>query len=401
MDIKIYPGKLAGTVRIPSSKSFSHRNIIAAALAKGDSVVRDVSDSKDITVTCGAMTAFGAHISSESGIYNVEGIGSIPENAYCDCGESGSTLRFMIPIAAALGIETTFDGHGKLPERPITPYIREFSKKGISFDRNGGLPITMKGRLQSGVFEIEGDISSQFITGLLFALPLLDSESRIKLLSPLQSLPYALMTIDVLKRSGIDVQYTGDEFIIPGGQHYSPIDVSTEGDYSQAAFFFTANAINSDIYIRGLNENSVQGDKYIIDIINGLDGSGFECDVSDIPDLVPVLAVLGAAKGGARLYNAARLRIKESDRIESTAALISALGGKTETTQDSITIFPADKFNGGEADSCNDHRIVMAAAIASVYSDSPIIIHGAQAVEKSYPAFFDDFRSLGGRTEIL
>ncbi len=407
MDIKVSPSRLKGSVRIPSSKSLSHRNIIAAALAQGTSVVRDVTSSKDIEVTCSAMRAFGAQITADNDTYTVNGIGSVASDAVCDCGESGSTLRFIIPIAAALGINTRFEGHGKLPQRPITPYIREFSKKGISFDREAGLPMNMSGRLSSGIFELEGDISSQFVTGLLFALPLLDGNSWIRLLSPLQSRPYADMTIETLRIFGIKVDTVDDGFEIAGGQSYSPADVSTEGDYSQAAFFYTANAFGADIDISGLSSNSAQGDRTITDIIGNArreDGfAGFTQDVSDIPDLVPILAVFGSLCGQtSRLTNAQRLRIKESDRLVSTADMINSMGGNVRIAGDSLEIDHIPLFHGGVVDSYNDHRIVMAAAIAaSMYSDSPVIIKDAQAVSKSYPTFFDDLRSLGGVAEIV
>ncbi|MBQ5331390.1 MAG: 3-phosphoshikimate 1-carboxyvinyltransferase [Oscillospiraceae bacterium] len=405
MDIKIYPGRLSGTVRIPSSKSVSHRNIIAAALSGGISRISGISLSKDIEVTSEAMRSFGADISRKDDVFTVKGIFNekrIPVTAFCDCGESGSTLRFIIPVAAALGIDTVFDGHGKLPERPITPYIREFEKKGILFDKRGGLPIRMTGKLQNGIFELEGDISSQFITGLLFALPLLDGDSEIHMLSPLQSAPYAELTLNTLKKAGICVQKTEKGFFVKGVQSYAPFDSGTEGDYSQAAFFIAANAAGSDISIAGLDPDSAQGDKVFADIASDPCRKGFTVDVSDIPDLVPALAVLGSIfEGKSRIVNAERLRIKESDRIESTAAMIRSLGGKASTSEDSITIEHIDSFKGGTVDACNDHRIVMAAAVAAVYSSAPVIIKGAEAVRKSYPNFFEDLAKLGAKTEPI
>lgn len=404
MNITIEPTRLSGTVKVPSSKSLSHRNIIAAALAGGVSEISGVSISKDIEVTCGAMSAFGADISHSGDIYTVTGLTAPAKNAVCDCCESGSTLRFIIPIAAALGISARFEGRGKLPQRPITPYIREFSKKGIVFDSEGGLPLNMSGRLQSGIFELEGDISSQFVTGLLFALPLLSGNSKIKLLSPLQSRPYADMTINTLKAFGVRIDTVPDGFEIPGGQSYTPCDLHTEGDYSQAAFFFTANALGADIDIQGLEAGSAQGDRAILDIIAGSrteNGySSFTADVSDIPDLVPTLSVFASKCSGiSRLTNAGRLRIKESDRLESTAAMINAIGGHAVAGDDFLEIHHTDGFTGGTVDSYNDHRIAMAAAAASVYSGKPITIIGAEAVNKSYPAFFDDLAALGAQLD--
>ncbi|MBR4223639.1 MAG: 3-phosphoshikimate 1-carboxyvinyltransferase [Oscillospiraceae bacterium] len=399
MDIKITPSILKGHVDIPSSKSYSHRAVIAASLAQGTSVISGVSSSADIDVTCGCMERLGASITRDVSVYTVKGIASPAEAASLDCGESGSTLRFVIPVAAALGTKSTFSGRGKLPSRPITPYIRELSQKGITFDKQSGLPITAEGRLTSGIFSLEGDISSQFITGLMFALPLLDGESCIRLTSPLQSKPYADMTMDILRSFGISIEEGTvdglDVYRIRGGQRYAPHDYTVEGDWSQAAFFYTANAMGCSIDIGNLKEDTVQGDSIIRDMVK--DTNGFTADVADIPDLVPILAVFASfCEGTSHIVNAERLRIKESDRLVSTSEMINALGGHAEVDGDSMTIHHTDRFKGGEVDAHNDHRIVMAAAIASVWSTAPVVIHGAEAVSKSYPGFFEDLRSLGG-----
>ncbi len=417
MDVKITPKTLSGVVNAPSSKSYSHRAIIAAALANGVSHISNVTPSNDITATCKAMEALGASITSNGSEYVVEGIFSKvgskqraanQEPATLDCGESGSTLRFIIPVAAALGVTSCFIGHGKLPERPVTAYIREFSKKGITFDKDFGLPLNMSGKLSAGEYQIEGDVSSQYITGLLFALPLCEEDSVIKLTSPLQSKPYADMTISTLKQFGIKItESTLDGlpiYLIKGGQKYTSCDTVVEGDYSQAAFFYVANAIGSDITINNLNENSVQGDKAICDIIAqcGEERKPFNVDVGDIPDLVPILTVLGSfMKGKSRIYNAARLKIKESDRLLATANMINTLGGKVVAGDDYLEIEGIDAFEGGVVDSCKDHRLVMSAAIASTYSKNPITITNAQDVGKSYPHFFEDFIKLSGEIEKL
>lgn len=408
MDVKIYPTKLIGTLNAPSSKSYSHRMIIAAALADGVSEISNVTGSNDIQVTAGAMEALGADVLADGSVYTVRGIKSPASKADIDCGESGSTLRFIIPVAAALGTNTTFTGHGKLPERPYTPYVREFSKKGITFEPQSGLPMTISGKLSAGEFLLEGDISSQFITGLMFALPLCEEDSVIKLTSPLQSKPYADMTVAALKNFGINIFETKTDglpmYLIKGRQKYSPCRVSVEGDYSQAAFFFTANALGSEINVKNLIPDSVQGDKAIIDIIEkcGSDMKPFTADVGDIPDLVPILAVLGCfTEGTSRIVNAARLKIKESDRITAVANALNAIGGRVTAGDDFLEMQHIDRFTGGEVDSCNDHRIVMAAAIAATASAGPVIIRGAEAVNKSYPRFFEDLKALGGEFEIL
>lgn len=408
MDVKIYPSKLIGTVSAPSSKSYSHRMIIAAALADGVSEISNVTDSNDITVTSQAMEALGADVLADIGTYTVRGIKTPAEKAEIDCGESGSTLRFIIPVAAALGTTATLNGHAKLPQRPITPYTREFPSKGVTFEPQSGLPITLTGKLRAGEYNLEGDVSSQFITGLMLALPMCEEDSVIKLTSPLQSKPYADMTIAALKKFGIDIREMSMNglpiYLIKGGQKYKPCRTAVEGDYSQAAFFFTANALGSEIKVTNLDPNSVQGDKAILDIIAscGDDMKPFTADVADIPDLVPILAVLGSfTKGQSRIVNAARLKLKESDRLTCVANALNAIGGKVTAGDDFLTMEHIDTFTGGEVDSCKDHRIVMAAAIAATASNAPVIIHGAEDVKKSYPRFFDDFKSLGGQFEIL
>ncbi len=406
MNAKIIPSRLQGIVNAPSSKSLSHRFVIAAALSDGVSVIKNVTDSKDISATIDAMTALGADISRNGSEITVKGIfagKTRPDSADIDCIESGSTLRFIIPIAAALGTASVFRGRGKLPERPITPYVREFEGKNVSFDYNGTMPFSISGRLSGGEYKLEGDISSQFITGLLFALPLCEEDSIIRLTSPLQSAPYVNMTIDVLQHFGIEISELslGDypAFLIKGNQKYIATDAVVEGDYSQAAFFYTANAMGSVITVNNLNEDSIQGDKEILNIIRscGLAMNPFTVDAGDIPDLVPILTVLGSFTNGvSRIVNAARLRIKESDRLTAIADALNNIGGQVEAGEDSLTIYPIKHFTGGTVDACNDHRIVMAAAIAATRSMNPVTIIGCEAVNKSYPSFFDDFRSLGG-----
>ena len=408
MDIKIYPSKLIGTLNAPSSKAYSQRMIIGAALAGGVSEISNISVSNDIKVSAAAMEALGANIFEENGTFTIQGIKNPPERAEIDCCESGATLRFVIPIAAALGTESTFLGRAKLPQRPITPYLREFPQKGVEFEPQGGLPLHMRGRLLPGEYKMEGDISSQFITGLLYALPLCDGDSTVKLTSHLQSKPYVDMTISALKNFGIEIEEREENgllvYTVKGGQKYLPCDISVEGDYSQAAFFYVANALGSEIEIRNLDPETAQGDKAIVDIVNGFGSERipFTADVGDIPDLVPILTVLGCfTKGTSRIVNAARLKIKESDRLADVARQLNAIGGRITAGDDFLEIQPIERFTGGEVDSCHDHRIVMSAAIAALSSDSPVVIRGAEAVNKSYPRFFEDYRALGGKFEII
>lgn len=418
MNVRIKPSKLIGRVNAPSSKSFSHRMLIAAALAGGVSEISNISASEDIDATVGALTALGAKIFREGNTYTVMGIKTPAASAVIDCRESGSTMRFIIPIAAALGCSCEFHGRGKLPERPITPYIRELGKNGAVITKTEGImPFTMNGTLKGGDYVLEGDISSQFISGLLFALPLCSGNSVIRLASRLESKPYADMTVEALSRFGISIDESEDNdglpvYRIKGGQKYRSADVSVEGDYSQAAFYFVANVLGSEVQVDNLSENSVQGDKKILEIIGGIsynkiNGTGvkrlpsFTADVSDIPDLVPILAVLGCfTDGTSRITGAKRLKIKESDRLEAIASALGNIGGKISVKDDSLEIEPVDGFHGGVIDGCNDHRIVMASAIASTMADGEITITGAEAVAKSYPDFWTDFASLGGNVEF-
>lgn len=407
MDIKITPSLLKGNVDIPSSKSVAHRMLICAALSDGESVISGISGSKDIEATVNAMTALGAGFSAgQHGGINVCGLKNKPEKAVIDCNESGSTLRFIIPVAAAFGVTAEFHGRGRLPQRPIDIYIRELGKHGITFDYNNTMPFTMSGQLTSGIYEVEGNVSSQFITGLLFALPLLDGDSEIVLTSHLESRPYVDITIDVMKKFGVFVEETEKGFRIKGGQTYKSYSGKVEGDYSQAAFFYVANALGSSVTLNNLNPDSVQGDKKILDIIDSMCYNGnignFRADCSDIPDLVPILAVLASfGNGESVIYNAERLKIKESNRLETTADLINNIGGNAEVTDDGIIIRPTGTMRGGTVDSFGDHRIVMAAAVASTVTDGDVIIKGAEAVEKSYPDFFEDYKKLGGKINVI
>lgn len=407
MDIKLIPSKLSGEVDIPSSKSMTHRDLICAALSKGRSKISNVSFSDDIHATISALRACGANISISGNSVSVDGIaGNVPESADIDCCESGSTLRFMIPVTAALGISAVYRGQGRLPERPITPYIRELSKNGTSFSYDNTMPFMIGGRLRPGIFEMEGNVSSQFITGLMFALPLLDGDSEIRLLSRLESKPYADMTISCLKNFGIDIAETENGYFIRGGQEYRAADIVVEGDYSQAAFFYVSNVLGNSVKINNLFGKSVQGDKKIVEIIenlcyNNYRPQGFKIDASDIPDLVPVLAVLGTfCEGKTVIYNAARLKIKESDRLAATASAINALGGKVTPTDDGLIIEHAELI-GGTVDSAGDHRIVMSMAIAATVCSNPVVIKNAGAVGKSYPDFFRDYINLGGIANVI
>lgn len=406
MDIKLSPAKLSGQITVVPSKSISHRALICAALAKGESVISNLLVSQDITATTKAMAALGAKFDFEGTTVRVRGVSAPPTLVDIDCNESGSTLRFVMPIAAALGANATFFGRGRLPERPITPYLRELPKKNVQIAYNATMPFVMNGKLRPGVFELEGDISSQFVSGLLLALPLLEGDSEIILTSPLESAPYVTMTIDCMRMFGVQVGVQENGFTISGGQEYLPTQGEIESDYSQAAFFLVANALGSDVTCAALNPQSHQGDRAIVDIIDKLQRDnmrGFEVDVAQIPDLVPILAVLACGcKGRSRIYNAARLRIKESDRLQAISMCLNKVGGQVTAEEDALIIDGTGHLDGGEVESWGDHRIAMAMAVASTICKQPVIIKDAQCVEKSYPSFWEEFQALtkGGEHEL-
>lgn len=403
MDIKIIPNKLSGRVVVPPSKSVAHRLLICAALADGRSEIDNVYPSKDITATIEAMRALGAGIELSGKRAVVYGIEKPAESALLDCCESGSTLRFLIPVACALGVSAQFAGRGKLPQRPITPYLEQLPEHGIVFDYNNTMPFAVSGKLEAGKFYISGGISSQFITGLLFALPMLDGDSEIILISHLESKPYVDITIDCIKKFGGEITETDKGYFIKGGQRFKAFDCAVEGDYSQAAFFEVADSLGSNIQIDGLDESSCQGDKKIIEICREIvynkNGSlePFELDCSDIPDLVPILTVLASfCRGRSTIYNVSRLRIKECDRLEAITDCLNRIGGRVTAYADRLEIDGVGSLTGGEVDSYNDHRIPMSMAVASTMCKEPLIIRGAQCVSKSYPTFWEDFRALGG-----
>lgn len=361
----ILPCRLAGDVAVPLSKSHVHRILIADLLAGGDGFP-DIPDfCEDIAATRRCIAALQAAQTSQT---------SQTSHPVLDCGESGSTLRFMAPIAAALGIEAEYVRRGRLASRPMLDYST----------------------LRSGRHELAGNISSQFVTGLLFALPLLDGDSQIVFSSPLESRGYVDMTLDVVRSYGIRIDETPDGFSVPGGQKYARPESglpAPEGDWSAAAFWFAANALGSDVRVTNLSPTSRQPDR----AISTLDSQPSTLNsISQFPDLYPALAVMAAAKDGATTFvNAGRLRIKESDRIAAMESVLSAFGVEASSTPDSATVRGnGAKFRACEIDTFNDHRIAMAAAIAATRADGPVLIHGASCVAKSYPRFFDDFYRL-------
>ena len=385
MNVTITPGLLAGTITPPPSKSQAHRLLIAAALAGGESRVEHLGQSQDIDATRRCMAALQAP---------GEGLPAL------DCGESGSTLRFLIPVALALRGGGVFTGHGRLMERPQGPYFRIFEEKGVAYAQEDGA-LTVRGTLTPGVYTLPGDVSSQFITGLLYALPLLPGDSEIRLTTPLESRGYVDMTLAALAQFGVETAFDGVRvFRVPGGQTYRPRQVTVEADWSNAAFWYVAAALGSPVEVVGLNPASAQGDRVIADFCARLVRPGqVDLDVSQCPDLVPPLAALAALRGGetTRIVGAARLRIKESDRLATVTQVLRALGGQVEEHRDFLVIQGRDQLEGGATVSgCNDHRIAMMAGISAIRCQKPVTITGAECVQKSYPEFWNDYRRLGG-----
>ncbi len=403
MDIKITPKFLKGEILVPPSKSISHRALIAAALADGESRIYNLLDCVDTVATIEALTALGAKIKQENNCTIVKGISTPSEKADINCHESGSTLRFLMPIAAALGCRSSFDGRANLPNRPITPYFDQFQKHGVKF-LTEKMPYVTEGKLNGGVYEIAGNISSQFITGFLFALSLLNEDSVIKIISPLESKPYVDLTIDAMNAFGVSVQEEENEYRIKGGQKYKPCDYTIEADMSQAAFFCVAKAIGGNLDITGLNLESKQGDREILRICDEFTktGKAFDVTATQIPDLVPILTVLGCfADGTSYIRGCERLRIKESDRLAVITEELNKLGGKVRIENDTLVIDGVKELHGGVCDCHTDHRIPMSLAMASQKCTGDVILKGAECVSKSYPTFFEDFRKLGGIADVI
>lgn len=418
-DVKFSPFVPNGTVNVPPSKSDVHRAIICAAMANGVSRISPVALSNDIKATIGCIKALGADAVLENNVLTVNGTNMYKnKTALLDCGESGSTLRFFIPIAAVGNINATFVGKGKLPQRPIGIFTEALPKAGTVCKTEGGLPLEIKGQLKSGIFEIPGNVSSQFITGLLLALPILEGDSEIVLTSPLESVGYIAMTIRTMKQFGVNIDTTENGWHIEGGQTYKSCNYTTDGDWSQAAFFMVLGAVSGKVTVKGVAKDSTQGDKKCAEIlarfgakVTQLDNEvtvekgelkAITIDASQIPDLVPVLSVCAAfAEGTTKIINAERLRIKECDRLKATAELLNNLGGKVKELSDGLEITGVSSLKGGNVNGYNDHRIVMSAAVCAARSDEDITATFAMSINKSYPDFYIDYNSIGGKANVL
>ena len=416
----VQPGMRAGTVHVPASKSMAHRQLIAAALSEEPCTAICDGVSKDIEATARCMNALGAEISyEESGnafhVIGVErGKEQAPEGAYFDlfCGESGTTLRFLLPLAGALGKKVLFHPEGLLSKRPMGPLVEELEKHGARVRQEDGR-IASEGQLQPGEYVLPGNVSSQFISGLLISLPLLAGDSRLIITGKIESEAYITMTEQVLAQAGVLLEKQGAEYRIRGGQKYRfPATVSVESDWSGAAAFLCMGALSEKgITIPGMHLNSCQADEAVLDVlrefgaeVTAADGTvtvrkkemkPFVMDASGAPDLVPVVSAMAcAAEGETRIIRAERLRLKESDRLQTTVDLIRALGGEASVTEDGLLIRGSGRLHGGPADPANDHRIAMAAAVAASVCEDAVQITDSECVGKSYPRFFEDLGKL-------
>lgn len=414
MNVTIEPGVLRGRVRAIASKSDVHRLLIAAALSREESCLPWENPSKDMWATLRCLAALGAEIRVEGGVCRIRA-GKPPESAVLCCGESGSTLRFLLPVATALGVCSCFTGEGRLPERPQGPLLDALAANGCRVTGRR-LPLRLEGGLRPGVFSLPGSVSSQFVSGLLFALPLLPGDSRIELSSPLESAPYVEMSLSTLARFGVTVEKTPGGYRVPGGQRYrSPGQLRPEGDWSNAAFWLCAGALGGEVTVENLRLSSAQGDRAVVQAleamgaqvetgedwvrVGGLGLRGVRQDLRQTPDLGPVLALTAAfARGESRLSGVQRLRMKESDRLEAVVQALQALGMEAKAGEDELEL-PGGGLEGGVCEGFGDHRMVMALAVAATACRGEVTILGAQAVDKSYPGFFRDFERLGGKIQ--
>ncbi|MGM9661150.1 MAG: 3-phosphoshikimate 1-carboxyvinyltransferase [Faecousia sp.] len=392
MDITIQPKKLEGPLTLIPSKSQAHRLLICAAFSDNPTTLICSETNRDIEATVDCLNALGAQITRMDTGYSVIPIGELPQKATLNCCESGSTLRFMLPVAGALGVDATFLLAGRLPQRPLSPLWEEMERMGCVLTRPTADTIHCNGKLKAGRYSIDGGVSSQYITGLLLALSLLDSPSELEITGTVESRPYIQMTLDAISLFGGNPGH-------PGGKRlHSPGQLTVEGDWSNGAFFLAANALGCHLDIHGLNPDSAQGDRVSAELLPKLLEGTPTINAADIPDLVPILSVVAACCHGAEFTHIRRLRLKESDRVASVIAMITALGGKAEADAETLRVYGTG-LTGGTVDSVNDHRIAMSAAIAAIACKEAVTILGAESVRKSYPKFFEEYRRLGGNYE--
>lgn len=393
MNITIYPGKLRGTVEAIPSKSQAHRLLICAAFADAPTRILCPETNRDMEATAKCLQALGADILWERGCFYVAPVKTVPEHPVLECYDSGSTLRFLLPVAGALGCNATFHMTGRLPNRPMSPLWEEMERMGCILSRPTENTILCGGKLRPGNYQIDGSVSSQFLTGLLLSFPLIGGECALQVIGRAESRNYVEMTLDAMALFGVQAA----QYRVSGERYRSPGEITVEGDWSNAAFFLTANHLGSSLTVTGLNPASSQGDRAVAELLPKL-SMEYPVSARDIPDLIPVLSVAAAAGKGGVFTDIRRLRLKESDRVEAIIRLITALGGRAEADENTLAVFGTGLL-GGTADSCNDHRIAMSAAVAATVCKKPVTILGAECVEKSYPNFFQIYAALGGQYE--
>ena len=392
MDVTISPRRLAGELTVIPSKSQAHRLLICAAFSDNPTLLQCSETNRDIEATADCLAALGARIIRTDSGYTVFPVETVPERAILNCRESGSTLRFLLPVAGALGVDAVFTMEGRLPQRPLSPLWEEMERMGCALSRPTADTVRCTGKLHPGTYSIDGGVSSQYITGLLLALSLLEGPSFLEITEKTESRPYIELTKAAISLFGGDPEHPGEQKL------HSPGTVSVEGDWSNGAFFLAANELGSHLNLHGLDMDSPQGDRAILEILPLLRGGTPRISAADIPDLVPILSVAAACNHGAVFTNIRRLRMKESDRVASVIAMLESLGGRAEADENTMTVFPS-RLTGGTVDSCNDHRIAMSAAIAATVCTGSVTILGAQCVSKSYPSFWEEYRRLGGNYE--
>ena len=392
MDITIQPRTLRGEITVIPSKSQAHRLLICAAFADAPTVLVCPESSRDMDATAGCLNALGAEIARTENGYTVLPAREIPNRAELQVHDSGSTLRFLLPVSGALGVDTIFRMEGRLPQRPLSPMWEEMERMGCTLSRPTADTIRCTGKLRPGHYRIDGSVSSQYITGLTLALSLLGAPSELEITGRIESKPYIQLTKDAISLFGADPDRPGTR------QFHSPGTLSVEGDWSNGAFFLAANTLGSQLDIHGLDPNSSQGDRAAAELLLKLHKGSLIIEAGDIPDLVPILSVAAACCHGAEFTNIRRLRLKESDRAASVIAMIEALGGRAEADENTLRVYGTG-LTGGTVNSVNDHRIAMSAAIAATVCTEPVTILGAECVQKSYPKFFEEYRRLGGNYE--
>ena len=404
-----------GKIKAIASKSAAHRALICAAFANESTEIICTETNADIDATVRCLNSLGAKITRREDKLIVLPIKNIPAQAVLDVGESGSTLRFLVPIVAALGCNVEFKMAGRLPDRPLSPLREELEAHGVNMSEAGSNPLSLSGKISAGEYKIRGDVSSQFISGLLFALSIIEGESRIVLTSTIESAPYINMTLKTLYDFGADISIDERGFTIKGAKNLlSPKSVTVEGDWSNAAFMLAAGAVapQANVSITALDADSLQGDRAILELLVRFGADvrrkkdkitvrsgelcGIDIDATNIPDLVPILAVVAAAASGRTVIRgASRLKLKESDRLASVSDMLFTLGASIAKTDDGLIIDGGKRLTGGVVSSHSDHRIAMSAAVASLLCDGDVTVTGAEAVEKSYPAFWEDIASIG------